>query len=92
MEMLRMADVEKKRGLKKSHILHEVTQGLFPKPVKIGKRATAWPDHEVDAINLARIAGKSDDEIRQLVCALHAARTTGAVVQADPFGEFSCGV
>ena len=26
-----------------------------------------WPDYEVEAVNAARIAGKTDDEIRVLV-------------------------
>jgi prophage regulatory protein len=33
-----------------------------------------WPANEVAALNAARIAGKSDDEIRQLVRKLEAAR------------------
>jgi prophage regulatory protein len=33
-----------------------------------------WPSPEVDALLSARIAGKSEDEIRALVDRLHAAR------------------
>jgi arylsulfatase A-like enzyme len=33
-----------------------------------------WPEHEVDALNAARIAGQSDDEIRDFVTRLEAAR------------------
>jgi prophage regulatory protein len=33
-----------------------------------------WPASEVSAINTARIAGKTDDEIRVLVVKLEAAR------------------
>ena len=55
--------------------LHEdKARGLFVKPVQIGERAVAYPAHEVDAINRARIAGKGDDEVRALVESLHAAR------------------
>lgn len=54
----------------------DIQQGLFTKPVRLGARSVGWPAREVEAINAARIAGKSDDEIRQLVAALHAARTT----------------
>ena len=37
-------------------------------------RATGTPDNEVEALNAARIAGKTDDEIRALVAKLEAAR------------------
>jgi prophage regulatory protein len=40
----------------------------------IGPLAKRWPDYEVDAINAARIAGTSDDEIRERVKSLHAKR------------------
>jgi prophage regulatory protein len=33
-----------------------------------------WPDYEVRALNAARIAGKTGDEIRELVDRLHAKR------------------
>jgi len=37
-----------------------------------------WPAHEVATLNAARIAGKSDVEIRALVKDLEAARKTAA--------------
>jgi prophage regulatory protein len=43
-------------------------------PVKLGARAIGWPTEVILAINAARIAGKSDDEIRQLVRRLEAQR------------------
>jgi prophage regulatory protein len=46
--------------------------------VPIGARAVGWPEHEVTAINAARIAGKSDAEIRELVFRLEAARKKGS--------------
>jgi len=42
--------------------------------VPIGERSVGWPDGEVKAINAARIAGKSDAELRELVTRLHAKR------------------
>lgn len=58
-----------------SHYL-DIQQGLFTPPVQIGLRAVGWPSSETTAINAARIAGKSDDEIRALVVKLLAARKT----------------
>lgn len=51
-----------------------IKEGLFTTGVAIGQRARGWPDYEVKAIAAARIAGKSDGEIRELVKALHARR------------------
>jgi prophage regulatory protein len=49
--------------------------GLAPRPVRLSKHAVAWPYGELAAVNAARIAGKSDGEIRKLVNRLVAART-----------------
>jgi len=58
---------------KSSHYL-DIKNGLFTRAVAIGGRAVGWPEHEVDAINRARIAGKSEAEIRELVTQLEADR------------------
>jgi prophage regulatory protein len=78
MPILRMPEVKAETGLR-SHasVYTAVHDGLFTVPVSIGQRAVGWPDHEVKAINAARIAGKSDDQIRELVDKLHSARMTG---------------
>jgi prophage regulatory protein len=55
-------------------IYNSIRLGLFTKPVQIGPRAVGWPDDEVRAINAARIAGKSESDIKALVNRLHAKR------------------
>jgi len=55
-------------------IYNAIRAGLFPVGVPIGRRAKGWPDYEVKAINAARISGKTDDEIRELVKILLAKR------------------
>jgi prophage regulatory protein len=76
--ILRLPSVRSKRGVSRStHYLH-IAQGLWTKPVKLSARAVGWPESEVAAINAARIAGKSDDEIRHLVTELEASRKAGA--------------
>jgi prophage regulatory protein len=52
--------------------------GTFVRPIKIGPRASGWIKSEVEAIVAARIAGASDDDIRELVAELHAARRLAA--------------
>lgn len=74
--ILRLPAVLKERGRSRSAHYQDIQQGLFTKPVSIGLRAVGWPENEVLALNAARIAGKSNDEIRQLVFKLEAARKT----------------
>jgi len=65
--LIRLKKVESKTGLKKSMVYNLMDQGQFPKSVRIGERAVAWIESDIDAINAARMASKSDDEIRKLV-------------------------
>lgn len=72
--ILRLPTVKMESGYSRSTIYLRISQGLFPRPVSLGARAVGWPADEVAALNAARISGKSDDEIRQLVKKLQAAR------------------
>lgn len=76
--ILRRKQVEAAIGGSRSTIYLRIAQGLFPKPVSLGARAVGWPAREVAAINAARIAGKSEDDIRRLVQQLQAQRCEGA--------------
>ncbi len=51
-----------------------VQQGLWPRPIKLSARCSAWPEDEIDEVIRARASGASDAEIRQLVLRLHSAR------------------
>jgi prophage regulatory protein len=73
-KILRIPAVKSESGLSRSTIYLRIAQGLWTKPVSLGARAVGWPSDEVAALNAARIAGKSDDEIRTLVAKLEAAR------------------
>jgi prophage regulatory protein len=72
--ILRIPAVKSESGLSRSTIYLRISQGLWTKPVSLGARAVGWPSDEVEAINTARIAGNTDDEIRVLVKKLEAAR------------------
>lgn len=76
--ILRLPAVKSESGLSRSTIYLRIAQGLWPKPVNLGVRAVGWPSAEIAALNAARIAGKSDDEIRALVVKLEAARKAAA--------------
>jgi prophage regulatory protein len=73
--ILRMPMVKAETG-HRSHasIYNAIKAGTFTKPVQIGQRSVGWPSDEVQAINAARIAGKSDADIRELVNKLHLKR------------------
>ena len=75
MLILRLPDVKRVLGHRAdASVYNAIRVGLFTNGVAIGQRAKGWPDYEVDAINAARVAGKSESEIRELVRALHAKR------------------
>lgn len=76
--ILRLPVVLRERGRSRSAHYLDIQQGLFTRPVPIGARAVGWPAGEVAAVNAARIAGKSDDEIRTLVAKLESARKTAS--------------
>lgn len=80
MSILRMPAVKAETGYR-SHasIYSRVKDGTFTNPVKLSERSVGWPDHEVRAINAARIAGHSDQQIKALVARLHAKRIELAV-------------
>lgn len=77
--ILRRPAVEAITGDCKSGLYAKSAAGLFPSPIKIGPRASGWPENEVSAVQAARIAGKTEIEIRELVKRLHAARAEVAV-------------
>ena len=72
--ILRLPAVMSESGLSRSTIYLRIDQGLWTKPISLGARAVGWPSREVEAINAARIAGKSDQEIRALVVKLETDR------------------
>lgn len=72
--ILRLPEVLRHRGRSRSSHYSDIKQRLFTRPIAIGVRAVGWPANEVAALNAARIAGKADEEIRDLVVKLEAAR------------------
>jgi len=72
--ILRLPAVKASTGLSRSTLYLRIEQGLLTKPVSLGGRTVGWPANEVEALNAARIAGKSDAEVRELVTNLEVAR------------------
>lgn len=75
MKIVRLPAVKAAFGWR-SHasVYNDIKAGLFTEPVKIGVRSVGWPDNEVEALCAARVAGLSDDQIRELVDTLHGKR------------------
>ena len=75
MAIFRMPAVKAETGHRfHASIYTAIKVGLFTRPVPIGERSVGWPDYEVAAIIRARIAGQSEEQIRDLVNRLHAKR------------------
>ena len=77
-KLLRLPDVLALTASTRSTHYLRIQQRLMTPPVKLGERVAAWPADEVEAINAARIAGKTSDEIRELVTQLEQQRTAKA--------------
>ncbi|BDD88645.1 helix-turn-helix transcriptional regulator [Desulfofustis limnaeus] len=73
-KLVRLKTVISETGYSRSRVYELIAQRLWPKPVSIGSRSIAWPSSEVDVLIAARIAGKTDEEIRRLVADLEEAR------------------
>ena len=76
--ILRIPAAKTQSGYSRSTIYLRIAQGLWTKPVSLGPRAVGWPSNEIEALNAARISGKTDDEIRLLVLKLESARKVAA--------------
>lgn len=77
--LLRPTVAFQRLGLSRSVGYERIQAGLLPRFLKIGgSRASALPDHEVEALARAYIAGASESQLRVLVARLHEQRKTAA--------------
>lgn len=76
--ILRLPSVIERLGKSRSPLYADIQAGLFVRPIKLGLRAAGWPESEVERVILARIAGASDEHLRDLVKRLHAKRAEAA--------------
>lgn len=82
-ELMLAAEVRRAASVGRTCLHERVSKGLWTTPVRVSGRTTGWPAREVAALNAARIAGKSDDEIRLLVQQLHAQRLNALTHQGE---------
>lgn len=74
MALLRLPEVIRLSGYSRSMLYALISQGLYPKPVKISERAVAWPSQEVERMVLAVMAGRSSEHRRALVTTIESNR------------------
>ncbi|MCH7820371.1 MAG: AlpA family phage regulatory protein [Proteobacteria bacterium] len=79
---MRLPAVCDRTGKPKSTVYREIGEGLLPPAVRISERSSAWPDDEIDAVNRARLQGRTDSEIKALVFGLVSARPSSAARDA----------
>ena len=70
LKILRIKQIKAQTGLPNSPVYYHISEGLVPRPIKLGERMSGWLESEVNAIMAARIAGKSETEIKTLVQSL----------------------
>jgi prophage regulatory protein len=73
-KIFRVGAVLQVRGKSRSGHYDDIGKGLYTRPVKIGRRASGWPESEVEALQNAAIRGATSDAISKLVRDLEAAR------------------
>jgi prophage regulatory protein len=56
--IIRLRQVEEVTGEKRSTIYKRISEGEFPKPVKLGAKSVGWVEEEIAAYNEARIAAR----------------------------------
>ena len=57
--LLRLPEVEHLTGLCRSAIYENMQKGMFPKSVKVGRRAATWSESAVQAWIAERLAGRT---------------------------------
>ncbi len=77
--ILRLNSVVQQTGRSRSSTYRDIDLGLMTPPVDIGARSVGWPSDEIEAINNARVAGWSGDQIKKLVQQLISKRTQSEV-------------
>ncbi|MBS0289803.1 MAG: AlpA family transcriptional regulator [Proteobacteria bacterium] len=48
-KFLRLSDVKNLTGLSRSTIYMKIAEKTFPRPIKLGERAVAWIERDIDA-------------------------------------------
>jgi len=69
------AEAEGLTGFRKSARAAKIAEGLLPPPIHLGGKAAGFLAHELEAVISARATGATDDEVKDIVRNLVAARS-----------------
>lgn len=72
--VLRVKDVCTVAGMSRPSLYEAMAAGLWPRPIKLGAKSSAWKASEVNAMLAARVRGATNDELRALAKTLTEAR------------------
>lgn len=75
--LVKLPQLRECTGKGTTSVYDEIKEGLITPPIKRG-RSSVWPEHEIAEIQRAIIAGAPEDERRQLVKRLVAARNVSS--------------
>ena len=67
LKILRANQAQQATGLPRSSFYSQISKGLLPPSIQLG---VGWVETEINAVNAARILGKTDEEIKSLVMRL----------------------
>ena len=70
----KLKEVLEYRHRSRSSHFRDIKNGLCTTPINVGPNSVVWLSTELETLRSAAIAGKSEDEIRQLVRQLHRKR------------------
>ena len=71
--------VLKRKAIGRSTLYGEIRSGKFPKPVSLGVRKIAWPEHEIDQMMQLYLQSPTEEEMRDFVKSLEAKRLVEGV-------------
>ena len=71
--------VLKRKAIGRSTLYGEIRSGKFPKPVSIGSRKIAWPEHQIDQMMQLYLHSPTEEEMRDFVKSLEAKRLAEGV-------------
>lgn len=95
---LRMPEVCGLRACSRASLYRAIAAGVFPPPIRRGRRTSVWVEAEVTAVLAAEAAGATAEALRELVQKLLAERGTAvhsdivAPAPRDATGRFVRGV
>lgn len=78
LKVIRKPEVLSLVGLSNASLYRLIKDSLLPPPFSLGCRAVGWYEHEINSMNKARAAGKSEAQVKELVSDILIARKLAA--------------